>query len=158
MSLLPQVVPSTLIPLQAQLYCRHGASAVTNTSPGMNVSVGTDASTETNASSETNTSSRTNASSRTDTDAAPDTDQLSRVDPQPNVDMIRSSDEGMMLLIYYRNQYTETYKIDERVMKNKVQNNVRCNKKKDKLKFIIYYRNSTITSLITKKLTVSSVR
>ena len=128
-----------------------------NASPTAGNSAGTDASTRIKTfsaplhhSPETNVSAVRNASSRTGIEAVSDMDQTPRVDPPLNVYMRGSLEDGMAHLIYYRDQYTDTYKIDERVMGNIVINNVRCNNEKDKLTFIIYYRNSTITSLIMK--------
>ena len=47
-----------------------------------------------------------------------DMDQTLRVDPPLNIYMRGSLEDGMTHLIYYRDQYTDTYKIDERVMGN----------------------------------------
>ena len=52
--------------------------------------------------------------------------------------------------IFYQNQFSESYKTDERVISNIISNNVECSNKIDTLQFIPYYRSNTITKLITK--------
>ena len=52
--------------------------------------------------------------------------------------------------IFYQNQFSLSYKTDERIIKNIIANNVQCSNKSDTLKFIPYYRSNTITKLITR--------
>ena len=51
--------------------------------------------------------------------------------------------------ILYQNQFSHSYKTDDRIIKNIIANNVQCSNKSDTLKFIPYYRSNTITKLIT---------
>ena len=51
--------------------------------------------------------------------------------------------------IFNQNQFSNSYKTDERIIKNIIANNVQCSNKSDTLKFIPYYR-STVTNLISK--------
>ena len=51
--------------------------------------------------------------------------------------------------IFFQNQFSHSYKTDERIIKNIIANNVQCSNKSDTLKFIPYYRSNTITKLIT---------
>ena len=53
-------------------------------------------------------------------------------------------------LVYYKNQYNASYKTDERVLRQIIRNNVRCYRPSDKLKLVVYYKSSSISSLITK--------
>ena len=50
-------------------------------------------------------------------------------------------------LVYYKNQYNASYKTDERV----------CNRPKDKLKPIVYYKKSSISSIVTKNYQFSPI-
>ena len=52
--------------------------------------------------------------------------------------------------IFYQNQMSDTYKIDEKVIKTILKNNVKCNNENDKLKLIIYYKNKKTASLVMK--------
>ena len=52
--------------------------------------------------------------------------------------------------IYYRNQYSNAYKTDERILKQIIRNNVQCINPNHKLKLIIYYKSSLTTSLVMK--------
>ena len=53
--------------------------------------------------------------------------------------------------IYYQNQFSGSYKTDERVLKNIISNNVKCNRETDKLQLIIYYKSNTIKNLVSRK-------
>ena len=52
--------------------------------------------------------------------------------------------------IYYKNQFSNAYKTDERVMKNIVYSNVKCKNPNDSLKMIIYYKSATVKSLASR--------
>ena len=52
--------------------------------------------------------------------------------------------------IYYHNQMHSNYKIDERVLKEIIHNNVNCINQQDKINLIIYYKNKTTSNLIMK--------
>ena len=52
--------------------------------------------------------------------------------------------------IYYKNQFSNAYKTDERVMKNIVHSNVKCKNPNDSLKLIIYYKSATVKSLASR--------
>ena len=53
-------------------------------------------------------------------------------------------------VIYYRNQFSDNYKLDERIMKYIIKNNVKCCHPKDSIQFPPYYRSNKITNLIIK--------
>ena len=59
-----------------------------------------------------------------------------------------SADDENIHHVFYKNQYNDSYKIDERVMRQIVYNNVRCVNPKERLKLIIYYKSQTVTSLV----------
>ena len=52
--------------------------------------------------------------------------------------------------IFYKNQYSISYKTDERILKSIVQNNIICKDPEYKLKLTIYYNSSTTSNLISK--------
>ena len=52
--------------------------------------------------------------------------------------------------VFYKNQFNNSYKIDERIMKDLIYNNVKCTNENEKLKLIIYYSSSATASLISK--------
>ena len=49
-----------------------------------------------------------------------------------------------------RNQYSSSYKTDERVLKQLINNNMQPTDPQDKIRFIIYYRQNNISQLISK--------
>ena len=53
-------------------------------------------------------------------------------------------------VVYYQNQFSKNYKVDERVMKDLVNTNVKCTDHRDNLKLVIYYKPSRVSALITK--------
>lgn len=52
--------------------------------------------------------------------------------------------------VYYMNQMSPAYKLDERVMENIIKRNVKCINSRDKLNLIIYYKNPKTSNLIMK--------
>ena len=52
--------------------------------------------------------------------------------------------------LYYKNQYSDSYKTDERILQAIIQNNVKCVNNKDNLKLIIYYQSATSKSLVMR--------
>ena len=52
--------------------------------------------------------------------------------------------------VYYRNQYCENYKTDERTLKSIIRENTACINDRDQLRLIIYYKSRTTKSLISK--------
>ena len=52
--------------------------------------------------------------------------------------------------VFYKNQMHERYKIDERVIKEIVQNNTKCNDPNKKLKIIFYYKNNKTSNLVMR--------
>ena len=60
------------------------------------------------------------------------------------------TDAYSITILYYKNQYTDAYKTDDHVIKQMIRNNVKCNNSRDKLKIIIYYKNSSVSSVLTK--------
>ena len=52
--------------------------------------------------------------------------------------------------IFYKNQFSEAYKIDERIMKEIVHSNVKCKNQSDKLKLTIYYKSSQVSQFLSR--------
>ena len=52
--------------------------------------------------------------------------------------------------IYYQNQFSNSYKTDERIIKQIVKDNIKCVNESDLLKMIIYCKSHTITNLISE--------
>ena len=50
--------------------------------------------------------------------------------------------------VFYKNQFNNSYKTDDRIMKDLIYNNVKCTN--EKLELIIYYASSATGSLILK--------
>ena len=67
--------------------------------------------------------------------------------PKPTTD---TDSTGEVIEIYYRNQYSDAYKTDEKVLKDIVYNNVKCSRDTDRLKLTIYYKSKTVKSLVSK--------
>ena len=59
-------------------------------------------------------------------------------------------EESITHTVFYRNQYTDAYRTDERVIRQIIRNNVRCIKPNDTLKLVIYSKNTTIKGLVSK--------
>lgn len=57
---------------------------------------------------------------------------------------------GSTFKIFYKNQMSENYKTDERVLKSMIKSNVKCINPDDKIKFSIYYKNKKSAELILK--------
>ena len=51
--------------------------------------------------------------------------------------------------IYYKNQYSEAYKTDERILRQIVKNNTTCTKQNERIQLVIYYERNTVSNLIT---------
>ena len=52
--------------------------------------------------------------------------------------------------IYYHNQMHSNYKIDERVLKDIIYNNINCRDPQDRINLIVYYKNKTTANLVMK--------
>ena len=52
--------------------------------------------------------------------------------------------------IYYKNYFSSSYKIDERIMKSIIYNNTSCVNEEDELKLIIYYKSSNVKSTFSR--------
>ena len=52
--------------------------------------------------------------------------------------------------VFYRNQFSFNYKVDERIIKEIVYNNTKCRNDSENLKLVIYYKSTTITNLVLK--------
>ena len=52
--------------------------------------------------------------------------------------------------LFYRNQYSNAYKTDERILRNIIKENTQCVDNNHKLKLIIYYKSNTINQLVSK--------
>ena len=53
-------------------------------------------------------------------------------------------------VLYYQNQFSDAYKIDERVIRNIVSGNVQCANPSEKLKLVIYYKPPRVSTLLSK--------
>ena len=67
-----------------------------------------------------------------------------------NVDRAPDNSTTVKHNIYYRNQITDAYKMDETVMKNILRQYVKCNNDNEQLKLIIYYKSRCTANLIIK--------
>ena len=68
--------------------------------------------------------------------------KIFRQDPAPETNVTHT--------IFYKNQFSFNYKIDERIIKEIVYNNTKCTKSSEKLNLVIYYRSNTVTNLVMK--------
>ena len=59
--------------------------------------------------------------------------------------------------IFYQNQMNDNYKIDERILQDILQNNIKCNNNNEKIKIIFYYKNIKTSNLVIKN-NLSSTR
>ena len=50
--------------------------------------------------------------------------------------------------VYYKNQMNDAYKVDEKVIKKIIKDNIRCTNEKTEIKMVIYYNNLKTKSLI----------
>ena len=66
------------------------------------------------------------------------------------VSQTKSHEQTVSHHVYYRNQFSNAYKTDERVLKHIIRSNTEYKNPQEKLKLIIYYKNPTTTSLIMK--------
>jgi hypothetical protein len=61
-----------------------------------------------------------------------------------------NSDRPNIHKMYYKNQMSSSYKIDERVIKSIISDNVQCVQPDDKLQLIIYYKNKKTSNFVMK--------
>ena len=54
------------------------------------------------------------------------------------------------IVLYYRNHMSPAHKVDERVLRDIVYENVKCAKSDDKLELVVYYRNRKTQQLLLK--------
>ena len=52
--------------------------------------------------------------------------------------------------LFYRNQMTSSYKIDEKVLKNIIKQNIKCTNENESIKLNIYYKNRKVSNLVMK--------
>ena len=52
--------------------------------------------------------------------------------------------------IFYKNQFHENYKMDERIIKNIIENNVKCRNQNNNIKLIFFYKNLKTSNLVIK--------
>ena len=52
--------------------------------------------------------------------------------------------------LFYRNQMTSSYKIDEKVLKNITKQNIKCTNENESIKLNIYYKNRKVSNLVMK--------
>jgi len=55
-----------------------------------------------------------------------------------------------VLQLFYNNQMNSGYKVDERIMKEIVANNIKTKKENEKLNLLIYYKNKKVSNLLMK--------
>ena len=48
--------------------------------------------------------------------------------------------------LFYRNQMTSSYKIDEKVLKNIIKQNIKCTNENESIKLNIYYKNRKVSN------------
>lgn len=70
------------------------------------------------------------------------TDNVNVHDPQPSQSQIHT--------VFYKNQYSSSYKTDEKVLRNLIYKNTYCNNENHKLKLIIYYNSNVTAKLVMK--------
>jgi len=63
-------------------------------------------------------------------------------------DSANSQTIGKIHKVYYQNQMSNSYKTDERVIKDIIRRNVTCNTPTDKLALITYYKNEKLSRMI----------
>ena len=59
-------------------------------------------------------------------------------------------DNSEVHTIFYKNQMSNAYKTDEKVLKAILKNNIKCTNDSDKLKVVIYYKNKKTSSLVMR--------
>ena len=93
-----------------------------------------------------------------------DETSVDQTQPIPTVDPTNASAEAVISTevngdaensdnthrIYYRNQFSLAYKTDERILHQIINNNIECVNPEHDLKLIIYYKNSSLRSLLMK--------
>ena len=52
--------------------------------------------------------------------------------------------------LFYRNQMTSRFKIDEKVLKNIIKQNIKCTNENESIKLNIYYKNRKVSNLVMK--------
>ena len=62
----------------------------------------------------------------------------------------RASQTGQMIHLYYKNHMSTAYKVDERVIRDIIQNNVICINTADQLRLTIYYQNRKTSQLLIR--------
>ena len=72
-------------------------------------------------------------------------DKVPNTEPPPDPDPA-----GQVIEVFYKNQYSDSYKTDEKVLKEIVYNNVKCTRETDKLKLTIYYKSNAVKSIVSK--------
>ena len=54
--------------------------------------------------------------------------------------------------LFYHNQMTSSYKIDEKVLKNIIKQNIKCTNENESIKLNIYYKNRKVSNLVMKNI------
>ena len=52
--------------------------------------------------------------------------------------------------VFFKNQYSSSYKTDEKVLRNLIYKNTYCNNENHRFRLIIYYNSNVTTKLIMK--------
>ena len=61
-----------------------------------------------------------------------------------------NSNPGEKFSVFYKNQMNSAYKIDEKVLKKIINDNVKCKKENSELQLVIYYNNMKTKNLVMK--------
>ena len=62
----------------------------------------------------------------------------------------KKSDEKKRIKVYYKNQMTDAYKVDERVLKDIIKRNTKCSQENIDLTLCIYYKNQKTSNLLMR--------
>ena len=79
-----------------------------------------------------------------------DVDAENQAIPAPNPTTSNGSSTTSIHQIFIRNQSSDAYKIDERVIKEIVYSSEHCINPNVKLELTIYYKNTTVKTLLTQ--------
>ena len=63
---------------------------------------------------------------------------------------VNNNDNKNNINIFYKNQWHENYKIEERIIKNIIKTNIKCKQSNDKINIIIYYKSIKTSNLVIK--------
>ena len=83
----------------------------------------------------------------------PSSQLMSPVTPNPSPSLPHApnaQNDGITHEVFYRSQFSASYKTDERIIKTIVANNTSCIDPSDNLKLIVYYKSAKIPAIVTK--------